>query len=98
MEETLTHIEGLPLNPQGAGELRDGTHAAPSRRVPTQGSPWSFPVLSLAEEKLWVTQQAGSGCQTRAWTLSSARLTHAVQGEPGLAKDTVVLKCFIENH
>lgn len=58
------------------------------------GEPWSFPVLSLAEEKLWVTQQAGSGCQTRAWTLSSARLTHAVQAEPGLAKDTVVLQMF----
>lgn len=43
---------------------------------------------------------SASGCQTKVWTLplSSARLTCTVQAEPGLAKDTVVLKYFIENH
>lgn len=62
------------------------------------GSPWSFSVLSLAEEKLWVTQQAGARPGLGHCLHPPARLTHAVQTEPGLAKDTVVLKYFIENH
>lgn len=99
--ETLTHIARAPLKAQFAGGPRDGIHAAPSRRVPTWGAggePLELSCAVICSGK--ALGDSASGCQTRARTLplSSARLTHAVQAEPGLAKVTVVLKYFIENH